>query len=113
VELLDNVNEVCWDTERANKCIKLRGQEISLIDTFEELGKKQEKLTYIILNTPWAEQNKTYAVAATVIRPFYSPIGTPVKAPVNIPLAKYVREYWEGESDTAFLFMDWPNMLCK
>ena len=110
VELLDNVKEVCWDAERVGNSIKLRGQEIALVDMFEKLGKTQDKKTYVSLHTPWAEQNKTYAVAANVIHLFYSPIGTSVKTPVDIPLHEYVRECWEAEGDIPFLFMDWPRM---
>jgi len=113
VELLDNIKEICWDSERMGNYVKLRGQEIPLIDGFKRLGKTQDKLTYVFLHTPWAEQNKTYAVAANVIHLFYSPIGTPVNAPPGTPLAEYVRECWESDNDMPFLFMDWPSMVCK
>jgi hypothetical protein len=113
VELLDNVKEICWDAERIGNHIKLRGQDIALVDMFGCSGKVQDKPTHVLLHTPWAEKNKTYAVAATVIHLFYSPIGSPVNVPVDTPLAEYVRECWESESDTPFLFMDWPNMVCK
>jgi len=113
VELLDNVKEICWDTERVGNHLKLRGQEIPLIDMLGKLEKVQDKATYIFLNTPWAEQNKTYAVAATVIHLFYSPIGKPVNAPADTPLAEYVREYWESDGDTPFLFMNWPKIYSQ
>jgi len=113
VELLDNVKEICWNAERVDNHIKFRGQEITLIDTFEKLGKKQEKATHVLIQTPWAKANKIYAVTANVVHLFYSPIGTAEDAPRNTPFAEYVREYWESESDVPFLFIDWPEMLCK
>jgi len=114
VELLDNVKEICVDVDNLDSHANIRGMSLPLIDGFKMLGKTQETpTTYVVLYTPWAEQNKTYAVAANVIHLFYSPIGTPVNVPTNTLLAEYVRECWESENDNPFLFMDWPNMVCK
>jgi len=114
VELLDNIKEICIGVENLGSHANIRGMKLPLIDGFKMLDKTQENpTTYVVLYTPWAEQNKTYAVAANVLHLFYSPIGTPVNAPTNTPLVEYVREYWESENDMPFLFMDWPNMVCK
>jgi len=111
-ELITNVREVCWDGEHIDACYNLRGREISLVDGYKLLGKPRGKrTTYIILNTPWATQNKLYAVAAEVACIFYSTIGTVGAVPDNAPLAEYIREYWESENDMPFLFMDWPKMI--
>jgi len=111
-ELITNVKEVCWGVEHIDTFYKLRNREISLIDGYKMLGKPHEKrTTYVILNTPWATQNKLYAVAAEVACIFFSTIGTPGSAPGNTPLAEYTREYWESENDMPFLFMDWSKMI--
>jgi hypothetical protein len=112
VELLDNIKEICIGVENLDSHANIRGMKLPLINGFKMLDKIQENpTTYVVLTTPWAEQNKTYAVAANVLRLFYSPIGLPGSA--DTPLAEYVRECWESESDTPFLFMDWPKMVCK
>ncbi|MCL1843180.1 MAG: hypothetical protein FWF79_05155 [Defluviitaleaceae bacterium] len=113
-ELITNVKEICWGEEHLDTCYNLRGREIPLIDAYKMLGipcGKRTTYTYVILNTPWATQNKLYAVAAEVICIFYSTIGTAKVAPDNTPLAEYIREYWESENDMPFLFMDWPKMI--
>jgi hypothetical protein len=114
VELLDNIKEICIGVENLDSHTHIRGMKLPFINGFKMLGKTQENpTTYVVLYTPWAEQNKTYAVAANVLHLFYSPIGTPTHAPADMPLAEYVRECWESENDKPFLFMDWPNMVCK
>ena len=68
-------------------------------------------MKYIILRTPWAEECKEYAVVVDDFSClFYSPIGTPVDPPANMPLTKYVRECWENENGDPFYFMDWVKM---
>jgi len=37
----------------------------------------------------------------------YSPVGTPVPPPADMPLSEYVRECWENENGEPFYFMDW------
>jgi hypothetical protein len=114
VEPLINVKEVIWYEDRSETHINLRGMEIPLVDGFKLLGKTQDMPTCVVLHTPWAEQNKTYAVTADVSFLsclFYSPIGTPVPASPDAPLAKYIRECWESENDAPFYFMDWPKMV--
>ncbi len=111
VEPLINIKEVCMGSECTETHLKLRGMEIPLIDGYKLLGKSKEESTFVILHTPWAEQNKTYAVTANVMGIFYSPIGKPVDAPADMPLAKYVRECWESENDEPFYFMNWAKML--
>jgi hypothetical protein len=91
--------------------IILRNMEIPLIDGYKMLGKTKEVQTYVIMWTPWAEQNKTYAVAADVSCLFFSPIGQLVDTPPKMPLAGYVRECWENEHGQPFYFMDWTKMV--
>ena len=71
-------------------------------------------LKYIILRTPWAEESAEYAVAVDdFVTLFYSPIGSPVPAPTDMPLAEYVRECWENENGDPFYFMDWVKMASR
>ena len=111
LEPLFNVKEVCMYIEHSDTHLKLRGMEIPLINGFIMLGKTQEEPAYVILQTPWANQNKTYAVVANVTGITQIPIGIPATIPADTPLANYVREYWESENDVPFLFMDWPKMV--
>jgi hypothetical protein len=112
VELLENIKEICIDAKQIKSHNKLRGMDIPFIDGFAMQSKEQQSpTTYVLLQTPWAEQNKTYAVAANVIHLFYSPIGIPTTVPEDIPLAEYTREYWESENDMPFIFMDWAKMI--
>ncbi len=112
VEPLINIKEICMGSENCTQThLKLRGMEIPLIDGYKLLGKQKEESAFVILNTPWAEQNKTYAVTANVNEIVFCPIGKPVEAPSDMPLAKYVRECWESENDEPFYFMDWRKML--
>ena len=110
-EPLANIKEICIDAERAGNRLKIRGMELPLIDSLSMLGKPNEASCYVVLHTPWAKQNKTYAVTANVSCLFFSPIGKPISAPPGAPLAGYIREYWESENDIPFLFMDLPKMV--
>ena len=116
VENVNNIKEVVYGkwVERTDTCIKVRGTEIPLVDGFQMLGKPQDILNYVILRTPWAEQDKIYAVASedfSVNTIFYSPIGRPMNAPYDMPLAAYVRECWEAEDGSPFYFMNWQKMV--
>ena len=111
LENLDNVNEVCGYMERKDNIINLRGMELPLVDCYKMIKKTQETPIYIILQTPWAEQNKTYAVTAEVKGIHLSAIGRHMEAPTDIPLVKYIRECWENENGEPFYFMDWPKMV--
>lgn len=111
VEPLINIKEVCMSDNRTETHFKLRGMEIPLVDGYKLLGKSNSESSYVILQTPWAERNKTYAVAADVLCIFYCRIGKPVDFSTDMPLAKYLRECWESENDEAFYFMDWTKML--
>jgi hypothetical protein len=111
VEPLLHIKEVCMHMGHSDKHLKLRGMDIPLVDGFALLGKTQAEPTHAIVQTPWAEQNRTYAVSADVAGIIQVPIGIPKAIPADIPLAEYVREYWEGENDMPFLFMDWPRMV--
>jgi len=111
IEPLLNVKEVCMHMECSTSHLKLRGMEIPLVNGFRMLGKTQAEPVYAILQTPWAEQNKTYAVSADVMGIIQIPIGIPTAVPNGTPLAKYIREYWESENDVPFLFMDWTKMV--
>jgi hypothetical protein len=84
--------------------------DVPLIDCFKTLNKTQDEQIIVLLHTPWAKQNKLYAVAADVLGLFYSPTCVPASVPSDIPLAEYVREYWESENDLPFIFMDWTKM---
>lgn len=109
-EPLVNIKEVCVGYFGETH-ITLRNIEIPLVDGYKLLGKPKENSAFVILQTPWAKQNKTYAVAANVLGLFCCPIGKPVNAAADMPLAKYVRECWESETDEPFYFMDWVSML--
>lgn len=111
VENLDNIKEVCSQMERKDSSIILRNMELPLIDGFEMLGKTEENPGCVIVYTPWAQQNKIYAVSAIILGIFHSPIGKPVDVPADMPLAKYVRECWENENGEPFYFMDWTKMV--
>lgn len=111
VERLSNIKELCMYNGCTDTHLNLRGMEIPLIDGYSLLGTPKEEPVFVILQTPWAEQNKTYAVLADVECLFFSPIGKLVDAPADMPLAKYVRECWESENSTPFYFMDWPKMI--
>ena len=111
VELLSNIKEICICLERTDTHVKVRGMDVPLIDCYKALEKTQDEQVFVILHTPWAEQNKVYAVAADVLGLFFSPTCIPANIPSGIPLAEYVREYWESENDLPFIFMDWTKMV--
>ena len=129
VEPLLNVKEVCMNNERTLKSdwtrnaedsgraersgsfLKLRGMDIPFIDGFAMLNKTQDEPTNVILQTPWADQNKNYAVAADVLCIFRRPVGIPSAAPAGTPFNGFIREHWESEGDAPFLFLDWPKMV--
>ena len=110
VEPLTNIQEVCVASAHESS-IGLRGTEYPLIDLYQRLGKERESRTHVIVRTPWAEENRSCAVAADVSFIFFSPIGRPAEVPSDMPLAGYVRECWENENGEPFYFMDWPRML--
>ena len=112
VENLINIQEVCYGlVEKKDGRIILRGAEIPVVSTQEFLGTDTDIPTFIILRTPWAEESNRYAVAVDSFGClFYSPIGTPVAPPKDMPLAEYVRECWENEKGDPFYFMDWTKM---
>lgn len=111
VEPLINIKEVCMGNDHTGTHIHLRGMEIPLIDGFRLLDRPKTEPAFVILQTPWAEHNKTYAVTADALCIICCPIGKAVDAPANMPLARYVRECWESENDEPFYFMDWVKML--
>lgn len=111
VEPLINIKEVCMGNDYTKTHLKLRGMEIPLIDGYKLLDSPKTEPAFVILQTPWAEHNKTYAVAADVLCIICCPIGKAVDTPTNMPFAKYVRECWESENDEPFYFMDWIKML--
>ena len=112
-ENLVNIYEVISGyVECTDGFIKLRKKEYSVINGSKILGRALREPTYIILQSPWSEQDKTYAVAVDSISGiFSSPIGTPISIPADMPLAKYVRECRENENGDPFYFMDWPKMI--
>jgi len=112
VENLINIHEVCYGLveSKENKII-LRGVELPVINTQRLLNTESDKPIYFILRAPWTEESKDYAVAVDSFGClFYSPIGTPVAPPADMPLFKYVRECWENENGEPFYFMDWTKM---
>lgn len=111
VEPAANIQEVCVASAREDGKIQLRGMELPFIDLYRLLGKERESRTHVILRTPWAEKNHTFAVTADAALVFFSPTGKPAAVPEGMPLAGYVRECWENESGEPFYFMDWPRML--
>jgi hypothetical protein len=114
VENLINITMVCYGlTESKDGIVILRGAELSVIKTQNLLNIESDKpMHHVILRTPWAEDSKEYAVAVDSIGYiFYSPIGTPVAPPIDMPLAQYVRECWENENGEPFYFMDWTKMV--
>jgi hypothetical protein len=118
VENINNIKEVVWGRwiERTDAHhIKMRGREFPVINGFEMLGKPQDIFErYVILHTPWNEQNEYFAVACdefSLNAIFYSAVGRPVAAPPGMPLSAYVRECWEAEDNEAFYFMNWPKMV--
>ena len=111
-EALDNVQEVCDPVlERRNGNIILRSMELPLIDGYKLMGKSKAETPYVIIRTPWADQNKLYAVAADIDAIHRFPIGKPIDAPSEMPLSKYVRECWENENGEPFYFMNWAKMI--
>jgi hypothetical protein len=112
VENLINIQEVCYGLiESKDNKIILRGTELPVINTRSFLSIESEKPIYIILRAPWAEESRDYAVAVDPFEClFYSPIGTPVAPPAEMPLSKYICEFWENENDEPLYFMDWTKM---
>ena len=115
VENLINIQEVCYGlVERKDGNIILRGVEIPVVSTQELLKIETDIPTYIILRTPWAEERNLFAIAVDSFGClFYSPIGSPVAPPADMPLAEYVRECWENENGEPFYFMDWNKMAAR
>jgi hypothetical protein len=113
LENLDNVKEVCAYMEHKDSILNLRGMELPLVDVYKMIGKEQETPAYVILHTPWAEQNKTYAVTTDIdVSCIHrSLIGKPLSAPRDMPLAEFVRDCWENENGEPFYFMDWTKMV--
>ena len=86
--------------------------ELPVVDCFKMLEKTQETPIYVILQTPWTEQNKTYAVTAEVKGIHLSAIGRHMETPADMPLVKHVREFIEkNDNGEPFYFMDWPKMI--
>jgi chemotaxis signal transduction protein len=112
-ENIENVKEVIGPfVERTETHISFREQTVRLVDPFRLLGEKKDAASYVILQTPWADENKTYAVAVdAVIGLSFTPVGKSVAAPADMPLSAYVREYWDSESGEPICFMDWPKMV--
>jgi hypothetical protein len=112
-ENIDNVKEVIGPVvERTETHIGFREQSVRLVDPFRLMGVTKENTSYVILQTPWAQQNKTYAVAVdAIIGLYFSPVGKPAAAPPGgMPLGAYVRECWDCEDGEPVYFMDWPGM---
>ena len=115
VENLLNIEEVfCGLGKTKDSKIVIRGVEIPVICTQDYLNINNDNPTYVILRTPWVEERNQYAVAVDSFGClFYSPIGSPVAPPADMPLAEYVRECWENENGDPFYFMDWNKMAAR
>lgn len=114
VENLINIQEVCYGLTESNNNVIIRSNEIPVVNLLKYLKKESNNQQYIILRAPWADESKEYAVAVDdFVCLFYSPIGTPVPPPVDMPLVKYVRECWENENGNPFYFMDWVKMAAE
>jgi len=115
-ENLNNIQQVVSGRHYAEKegVLQLRKKSYPVIQGSKPAGKDSKHLYWVILRTPWAAQDGTYAVAADDINAIYaSPIGASVNAPAEMPLAKYIRECWDNENGEPFYFLDWPRMVCK
>jgi len=112
VESLKNVKEIHVTPERGEGKVTIRNMELPLVDIYKMLGKEQETPApaLAIIWTPWAAQNKTFAVTGYISGLFFSPVGKPMEPPSDMPLAKYVRECWENENGEPFYFMNWTKM---
>ena len=110
-EALCNVKELCGFLTEHDGKVMLRSMELPLIDGYKMMGVTKAETIYVIIQTPWAEQNKMYAIAAETFDIFQLPIGKPINAPSEMPFAKYVRECWENEYGDPFYFMDWTKMV--
>ena len=114
VEPLGCVNEVVFGghLEKIDGYINLRGKKLPVIESDKVFGKiTSDNPLFIIINTPWAENNNKYAVAVdSCAGLFFSPVGTPVSPPADKPFAKFIRECWDNENGDPFYFMDWVKM---
>lgn len=110
VETLVNVEEVIDGVERSGDSIALRSRRLPVIDCLPLLGKPREETPYIMIHTPWAAENKLYAVAAQAMGLFFCPIGKPIETSADMPLRNYVRECWENENGEPFYFLDWTKL---
>jgi hypothetical protein len=111
-ENLDNIREVVsnYFAEKEG-VLQLRKRSYPVIYGSKSPGSDSKHLYWVILQTPWAAQDVTYAVAAEDINAIYaSPIGTSAAASDEMPLAKYVRECWDNKNGEPFYFMDWSQM---
>jgi len=111
LENLDNVKEVYGFVDQKDGVVHLRGMALPLVDCYQMTKKTQAVPVYVIVQTPWAEQNKTYAVAAEVKDIHLSPVGRSMEVLGGMLLGEFVRECWESESGEVFYFMDWPRMV--
>ena len=111
VESLTNIKEICMSSGYRDGNVIVRDMEIPYVDVYKMLSEKQKPLTHVVVWTPWAGQNKAYAVTAEVSCLFSSPVGKTMDVPSDMPLAKYVRECWENENGEPFYFMDWTKMV--
>jgi chemotaxis signal transduction protein len=114
-ENIENIKEVIGPiVKRTENHISFREQTVRLADPFLMMGEAKDAASYIILKTPWAEQNKTYGVAIdSIIGLYFSPVGKPVDAPTHMPLAAYVRECWDSENGEPIYFMDWTKIALQ
>jgi len=106
IENLKNIQEVVTGYAAQSGSLTLRQKDYPIINGLT--GKPLANPSYVILRTPWAGKDCSYAVAVDEINClFYSAIGKAVDAPAEIPFAKYVRECWENENGEPFYFIDW------
>jgi hypothetical protein len=90
MESTHNVMEIVYGVglSPVDGVLKLRNLELPFIDGYKIMGKQADNPVYIIIRTPWAEQDKMYAVAAddeNNIDLFYSAVGKPVEVFGDMP----------------------------
>ena len=111
-ENLINVREiVCCELTRNNQKLTLRGDEFRVIDLAEKYGGRQEGPIFAIIRAPWAETRELFAVALDGCEGLLDcPVGTSITPPKNCLFKGLVRECWENENGSPFLFLDWPKI---
>ena len=110
VENLKFVQEITEPMPYSGDTLSLRGQMLPVIN----LGQSDDTASFLIVQTPWAGQNKRYAVAIgtdiTCNLLFSSPVGRAIDpASSQHPLAPNARECWASTTGNDMVFVDWTQ----